>query len=397
MLDALAADRARVADLDAQIQDLERSLAALRLEKLVVQERLDTYKYPVLTLPNEIVSEIFIHFLPTYPSCPPLGGPLSPTHLARICRRWREIALVTPALWRAVSLSKISYSLPSDVKQIWLARSGSHPISIHMNEYARGNVPGGSRALAAVLLHCARWEYVKLRLFNSSLPTIEGGLPLLRHLDLELDYYPKDLVIRDAPLLRSVVLDVNTLSNIVLPWTQLTRLTLRVITIDDCIPVLQKVTNLVHCKLQLQDRDEGDPLPDIVLPYLSTLSCKQWGHGEYSLDIFIVPALRSLTVTEQFLQPSPIDSLKSFIAKSGCMLQNFSFDHIRSYFNVDSEDEQKIDGDPDPSGNESNSNSDSGSPRPALLDDKYTLVGVLVFLKKGAYLVLLPLSVLRTR
>ncbi|KAF7335111.1 F-box domain-containing protein [Mycena venus] len=105
MLGALTADRARVADLDAQIQDIERSLAALQLQKSVAQERLDTFKYSVLTLPNEIVSEIFIHFLPIYPSCLPFGGALSPIHLTQICHRWREIALATPALWRAVSLN----------------------------------------------------------------------------------------------------------------------------------------------------------------------------------------------------------------------------------------------------------------------------------------------------
>ncbi|KAJ7834594.1 hypothetical protein B0H13DRAFT_1467448, partial [Mycena leptocephala] len=89
----------RVVDIDAEILDLERSLFALRNEKALLQHRLDSYKYPVLTLPNEIVSEIFIHFLPIYPFCPPLTGILSPNLLTQICRRWREIALATPGLW----------------------------------------------------------------------------------------------------------------------------------------------------------------------------------------------------------------------------------------------------------------------------------------------------------
>lgn len=58
MLAGLAEDRARIADLEAQILDLET-------QKAVVQERLDAYKYPVSTLPNEIISEIVVHFLPT--------------------------------------------------------------------------------------------------------------------------------------------------------------------------------------------------------------------------------------------------------------------------------------------------------------------------------------------
>ncbi|KAJ6560151.1 hypothetical protein B0H19DRAFT_945240, partial [Mycena capillaripes] len=69
---------------------------------MAVQERLNSFKYPVLTLPAEIISEIFVHFLPIYPSCPPLTGFLSPTLLTQICRKWRHIALTTPALWRAI-------------------------------------------------------------------------------------------------------------------------------------------------------------------------------------------------------------------------------------------------------------------------------------------------------
>ncbi|KAJ7020267.1 hypothetical protein C8F04DRAFT_909373, partial [Mycena alexandri] len=70
-----------------------------------VQEELDSYKYPVLTLPTEIICEIFIHFLPVYPECPPPAGILSPTNLTQICRQWRDIALAIPTLWRAMRLS----------------------------------------------------------------------------------------------------------------------------------------------------------------------------------------------------------------------------------------------------------------------------------------------------
>jgi hypothetical protein len=63
-------DRARLADLECSISELQ-----------LVLGRLDCYKYPVLTLPNEITTEIFIRFLPIYPSCPQLTGLESPTLL----------------------------------------------------------------------------------------------------------------------------------------------------------------------------------------------------------------------------------------------------------------------------------------------------------------------------
>jgi disulfide oxidoreductase YuzD len=66
MLSALAADRGRIADIEAQISLLERSISEWQSKKQLFQERLDSYRYPVLTLPNEIVGEIFVHVLPIY-------------------------------------------------------------------------------------------------------------------------------------------------------------------------------------------------------------------------------------------------------------------------------------------------------------------------------------------
>ncbi|KAJ7772515.1 hypothetical protein B0H14DRAFT_346719 [Mycena olivaceomarginata] len=69
---ARAADRSRIADIEAQILELpvERSLSSLKEEKDAIRARLAAYTYPVLTLPNETVSEIFVHFLPAFPRYP---------------------------------------------------------------------------------------------------------------------------------------------------------------------------------------------------------------------------------------------------------------------------------------------------------------------------------------
>jgi hypothetical protein len=135
MLEALQTDRCRLADIAAQILDLERALSVLRAEQALVQERLDAYKYPVLTLPNEITSEIFLHFLPSYPTPPPLTGIHSPTFLTQICRKWREIALATPAIWRAIRLtdSRISYEQRGQISEAWMTRSGTSPLSFRVS------------------------------------------------------------------------------------------------------------------------------------------------------------------------------------------------------------------------------------------------------------------------
>ncbi|KAJ7641207.1 hypothetical protein FB45DRAFT_899649 [Roridomyces roridus] len=96
---ARAADRVRIVELDAEIQELQARIRLLQLERYPCQQRLDAHRYPVLALPNEIVGEIFVHFLPLYPDTPPLTGIYSPTTLTHICSQWREIALATPKLW----------------------------------------------------------------------------------------------------------------------------------------------------------------------------------------------------------------------------------------------------------------------------------------------------------
>ncbi|KAJ7149566.1 hypothetical protein C8R46DRAFT_1125536 [Mycena filopes] len=148
MLDNLAADRTRVAELEAQILHLEQALHALqdeqplrslKDERDLAQQRLDSYHYPVLDLPLEITCEIFLQFLPVYPLSPPLTGLNSPTLLTRICRTWRIIALSTPTLWRAMSLTStqdISIERQLQIFDLWLKRSGRCRLSIAIDDDA---------------------------------------------------------------------------------------------------------------------------------------------------------------------------------------------------------------------------------------------------------------------
>ncbi|KAJ7871579.1 hypothetical protein B0H13DRAFT_1032220 [Mycena leptocephala] len=129
-------------------------------------------------------------------------------------------------------------------------------------------------------------------------------MPLLRHLDLQLSDPATDVLatFRDVPLLRSVILNdfvcissyrgAIDVPNFVLVYPH------------ECVPVLQKTVNLVHCELEICfDYDNDEPGPTAFL------------------GTFIVPALRSLKIPEDLIGPNPIDSLTGFISKSGCKLE----------------------------------------------------------------------------
>ncbi|KAJ7879481.1 hypothetical protein B0H14DRAFT_2708768 [Mycena olivaceomarginata] len=332
MIDSLAADHARIVDFDAQIQDLERSLSLLRGQRALVQERLDSYKYPVLTLPSDIICEIFIHFLPIYPSCSPVTGSRSPILLTHICGEWRKIALELPALWRALEIywNETACLVPT------LDRSGSSPLSIRMDERENRDraFELGSAFLAALVPHCTRWQYLSLRLVGfphrSSYPCIGGPMPLLQHLDLDLVICPDwpEFSFAEAPLLRTAILNDCAAAHIILPWTQLTSLTLKTVYLQECVPILQQAANLTHCELELLDEGfgpgfHGTNVGDVTLLFLGSLTLKDRNSdiNDNYLQTFVAPALCSLEIPEGLLGSNPIDSLSSFISKSGCKLR----------------------------------------------------------------------------
>ncbi|KAJ7883973.1 hypothetical protein B0H13DRAFT_2537684, partial [Mycena leptocephala] len=245
----------------------------------------------------------------------------SPTVLTHICRKWREIALTTPGLWRAISLSDRGTSItPADLSEV-LSRSGCCPLSIAMDDYAFDYGATPEDVFSAVVTHRERWEYLKLSICLPDFPTIKGRLPLLRHVNLRFEDDAPVIVVDEAPLLRTAILSALDLSNVAFPWGQLTSLTLDRLEPDDCVPILHQTSNLVHCELSLYDwdYDDSNPPPDITLPCLESLSLiDREGPLPGYLNTFVVPVLRSLYIREPSLEPNPIPSLASFISKSGC-------------------------------------------------------------------------------
>jgi hypothetical protein len=213
---------------------------------------------------------------------------------------------------------------------MWLSRTRACPLSIHIDD---NNDPTPvSEIFNALSTHCAYWEHLKVE--ASFLPAIEVRMPFLRHLDLSLPHRPLVHAIptfTETTLLRTVILN-GSASKIILPWAQLTSLTLTSIFPHDCLPILQKTSTLVHCDLRLfswpYDRI------DITLPYLESLALGfPLGQGPDMIGfihIFTVPALHSLQISEQALGPRPIDSLISFLSKSGCKLQELRITGERS-------------------------------------------------------------------
>ncbi|KAK7052172.1 F-box domain-containing protein [Favolaschia claudopus] len=333
----LEQDRALVAETDAQIREIEsqilkleeqvtalkNSISVLHSYKDPAQQRLDSYKYPVLTLPNEIVSEVFLHFLPTYPEPPPFFGGLSPTTLTQICHRWRDIALTTPALWRAIDLRGFTVEWVALLAPVWLERSGCLPLSIRA---AESELDDFASIFGVLIPHRARWEQLDLKLDDPEhLEVLDGPLPLLRTLSVYLAHCSDHpLLLQSLPCLRTVVLDDYERPSLILPWSQLASLTLRCLYPAECVSILRQTQNLVHCNVKIwAGQLPEDRLADLTLPRLETLVFERGSDGVWRdfMQLLVTPALRSLKIREDLLdQTDPIASLNAFILRSGCTL-----------------------------------------------------------------------------
>ena len=133
----------QVAVLSGQIHILQRReselralLDALSLEKNALEaerNQLETGTIPFHWLPPELLICIFV--LATYTVLDPAQSRLdtAPFSISHVCRRWREIALSTPLLWRRVVLTPLDISLRlpvSPATQTFLERSNGIPAEI---------------------------------------------------------------------------------------------------------------------------------------------------------------------------------------------------------------------------------------------------------------------------
>ncbi|KAJ7510889.1 hypothetical protein B0H11DRAFT_1956464 [Mycena galericulata] len=322
---ARAATRTRISEIDVEIDALHRLIEALRIERVKCHQELACFKYPVLTLPAEITSEIFIHFLPTYPERSQLVGPLSPSFLCRICRQWREVALSTPTLWKAPLLNLDAPHLHGNqlrLLELWLQRSGGCPLSLGLVHAGYGSP---ASFVDAILRHAHRWEEVKLILPYEELHRITGPMPLLRTAELgpntnrdSIDPgVPPVMVFAQAPNLREVELSLffNPFFT-ALPWSQLTVLSANLYELE-AAAILRDAAALEVCCFTMYDGVElplsALPIPSLLnlrsLRLLSSVSSPR--SMRRLLPALNLPALESIVVFELFLDADPIATLSA--------------------------------------------------------------------------------------
>ncbi|KAJ7897738.1 hypothetical protein B0H13DRAFT_2337798 [Mycena leptocephala] len=277
--------------------------------------------HPVLGIPPEILSEIFLH-------CVELTYRRSPLRLASICNAWRAVALSTPALWTSFHASHINAG-PSTVDnmfrslQCWLPRAGSLPLDLNIRFPSLMSLWGPVEPILSILAqYSSQWSTVNLDLLEPISFPIDStrGLPSLRKLSLHLIYPPRDdkpfttvTTFLRAPQLREAVLKNISPVRISLPWIQLTSLHLYG-DAKTSVEVLKLTPNLEILSAFL-DFLYGPPTPIIVLPRLHTLRLISFHYEPPTLlQNLTLPGIGKLDL--EHFQIYHLAALDSFLARS---------------------------------------------------------------------------------
>ncbi|KAJ7471530.1 hypothetical protein B0H11DRAFT_1371511 [Mycena galericulata] len=297
--------------------------------------------FPVITLPVEITSQIFIHCLPDDPL--DFNASESAVLLGSVCRQWRDIALSVPQLWSTWSLAIDGYTPLGRIRaslKLWFARSKNHPLSIRLRymdskgqdtssademwwERASDRAP---YILAIILEHHQRWKNIEFNIPVTFLENLTSpdSPPYLTHLSLgsaQEDWGGSDATAEPiaflgpggaAPQLRSLHITLekqNHLSRfdeIQIPYAQLTSFTGTMFGPLESLYVLSRMPALIECVFYITrtarvEANHAFSSP-VSLPHLKSLQL--WSTGTRTqqatvLDELEAPSLETLALGRQ--------------------------------------------------------------------------------------------------
>ncbi|KAJ7103755.1 hypothetical protein C8R44DRAFT_344067 [Mycena epipterygia] len=307
---------------------------ALAQKQASMQTQLDTIADPVLSLPPEVVSEIFIHCLCDTRARPNFAE--APLLLCNICSDWRSIATATPALWSSLELT-FKFSLFGSrfiaLLAIWLSRTGSHPLSLSLgyDEYTAAKRRHQLDQLVNLLIqHCDQWEEVELKLPDASeFDQFKASFPALKMLTVGHSGKPFTTTVSsftDTPSLMRIHLNEGCALGPVAWKTigpQLTVLKCEALHVDECLRLLRTATRIVEFTVHLKEGGSHMPGGPFLLPTLRTLHLLREECHMDLLQHLTLPALETLSIS---FENEDIPRFLSFLSRSACPLVRVIFD-----------------------------------------------------------------------
>ncbi|KAJ7647729.1 hypothetical protein FB45DRAFT_782649 [Roridomyces roridus] len=302
-------------DAPPEVQLTERH-AQLKIQLKEAQDDLAAHVICLswaLRLPVEVVEKILILCLPEDQYITPKRR-TAPLLLCQICSMWRNVAVVTPALWHRLALE---LSRPrggwKELLETWFGRSGNALLHFSL-------VPPSSlfsevdmayfdeHIVKCLSRYSERWKRLRLQAPPHSLRAlVKNRMPNLKILELRVDENgPLEVFIPSAPRLVQLNLSENTDPiGIHVPWQQLTALRVkRPLRWDKSLLLLAKCRQLRECQITLSDDAAGGVVPPLCMPHLCHVVLSG-SFGKDATDKFFDAAEFPQLETLQLVQAGP--------------------------------------------------------------------------------------------
>lgn len=345
------------AEQDVHSIDLEIAQAQAVLDGLVVKRTTRVARVmkfraaaPHKRMPPEIISWIFQQCLGEDHITVPLDLTTVPWNLARVCSRWRIIALTEPCLWKNVAVETWADGNATATEKVHkiLSRSGDCPVSLNITDFSN-KVP------QIVFPYSHRLLRLTLRIFPMSIHAFLRApaffFPMLESLTLnicELD--PTDLgpntvtTFSTAPALRSIDIGMSSFDARVVPLhyfgfniasfprDQLTRLSITTIAVSPQL-VLDMVLQspqlcdieitLGTCRSSALTAHQHKPVVAANLDCVTINSNMSINFRQF-LRCITLPALQSFDAISPQFENWPQKAFMSLMRRSRCKITGFT-------------------------------------------------------------------------
>jgi hypothetical protein len=293
---------------------------------------------PVLQLPLEISTEIFMHYLQAS-----IYMRTTPFQLGRICHAWRDLVWSNPGLWSTVTVALWDSQRHSNsnckLLREWLVHSGQQPLTIKLALALSDGMDESDLQLFQlkdvmdVLICCIdRWYIIDFSIrgdfYDAGLiieDALQKPLPLLTSACF-CGIQMSKAVLHSAPQLNQIELSHCVLQKYSFLSPQITRISLRKATLNECLTVLASTPSLIHFKItgNYWYSSQSFGSPDAVLATcLESLLIDNVFDFSDLLNHLTTPRLRDLAISSTTSTFS-FSSVISLIMRSSCTLQRLS-------------------------------------------------------------------------
>ncbi|KAJ7248552.1 hypothetical protein B0H12DRAFT_715359 [Mycena haematopus] len=274
---------------------------------------------PIRRLPPELLQDVFLFAVisdtyalaasSNFQKAVTLRKAVGAIRLAHVCSYWRAIALDTGQLWATILL-RLSDSSGITQLNFHTAHAKSTPLTIFCHQWA------GPRVLTKLACRSRRWRSLTLRVDShfKEFNVIHQRIPLLRSLCLntyELNARFTTNVFRVAPSLRRVTLTADSgfpfePFTLILPWSQLTFLTLEPLPFALFSQFVRACPQLLYFNVRIDWQTYGEPLEVARTTETHSSLRKLVLHGAQCQEVVIshsFPHLLSLSIEIHSLHP----------------------------------------------------------------------------------------------